>query len=61
MASSGSRCDFLSAASSPSASPEDLLREAVRHGTKTLNALGAEMAARGETSLEEVLRVAPAV
>jgi general secretion pathway protein E len=42
------------------ASPEDLLREAVRRGTKTLTALGAELAARGETSLEEVIRVAPA-
>jgi general secretion pathway protein E len=42
------------------ASPEDLLREAVRRGTSTLAGLGAGMAARGETSLEEVIRIAPA-
>jgi type II secretory ATPase GspE/PulE/Tfp pilus assembly ATPase PilB-like protein len=38
---------------------EDLVREAARRGMKTLNQLGLEMAQRGETSLDEVLRIAP--
>jgi general secretion pathway protein E len=41
------------------AGPDELRREAARRGLPTLHQLGLDMARRGETSLTEVLRVAP--
>ena len=41
------------------ASPEEILRDAVARGMSTIGGLGIEMARRGETSLEEVIRMAP--
>lgn len=38
---------------------EQLRREAARRGMKTLTDIGLEMVERGETSLADVMRVAP--